>query len=43
MEYQIYKKNVKVSGYKHQDFAILVELIQKFAIYKRSPSNLLSL
>ena len=40
-----YKKNVEASDYKHQGFTILVERIQKCAIYKRSklPSSLLSL
>ena len=40
---KIYKKNVEASDYKHQGFAILVELIQKYTIYKRSklPSSLL--
>ena len=42
---KIYKKNVEASDYKHQGFTILVELIQKCAIYKRSklPSSSLSL
>ena len=41
---KIYKKKVEASDYKHQGFAILVELIRKCAIYKRSklPSSLLS-
>ena len=42
---KIYKNNVKASGYKHQFFAILVQIIQYFAIHgkPKSPSSLLPL
>ena len=42
---KIYKKNAEASDYKHQGVAILVKLIRKCAIYKRSklPWSLLSL
>ena len=33
---KIYKKNAEASDYKHQGVAILVKLIRKCAIYKRS-------